>query len=191
MNASQLLSQILPILRSVKEDKEKLQMILDFLLEEIYEEEPDEEIEIPEKYKKIVRDVAESIDCGFVCFLNPETLEVEFISENLCDPDEYELATGNNFEESHNHMDWEKCICVEQPESRISFRIMEDFVGEIKEKPLRNKAISILNNKKPFFNFKNLIEGSKYRNNWFAFKQQRLEQLVWQELRFGLEPESP
>ena len=39
MNAGQLLNQILPILYTVKENEEKLQKILDFLLEDIYEEE--------------------------------------------------------------------------------------------------------------------------------------------------------
>ena len=39
MKADQLLNQILPILYTVKENEEKLQKILDFLLEDIYEEE--------------------------------------------------------------------------------------------------------------------------------------------------------
>jgi len=41
---------------------------------EIYEE-PNDEIIIPEKYKELVKRTAESIDCGLVCFINPETLE--------------------------------------------------------------------------------------------------------------------
>jgi len=43
MKQDQLLNQILPILHSVKDDEEKLQRILDFLLDEIYEE-PDDKL---------------------------------------------------------------------------------------------------------------------------------------------------
>lgn len=85
MNAQQLLNEILPILHSVKEDKEKLQKILDFLLEEIYKEPEEQEIEISEKYRELVHSVAENIDCGLVCFINPETLEVEDIPKSMLD----------------------------------------------------------------------------------------------------------
>jgi hypothetical protein len=44
MNAQQLLNEILPILHSVKEDNEKLQKILDFLLKEIYDESEESEL---------------------------------------------------------------------------------------------------------------------------------------------------
>ncbi len=83
MNSQQLLNEILPIVHSVKEDKEKLQKILDFLLEEIYDETEENEPEIPEKFRKLVHDVAESIDCGLVCFISPEKLEVEEVPKTM------------------------------------------------------------------------------------------------------------
>jgi hypothetical protein len=46
MKVKKLLDQILPILHPVKDDEEKLQQILDFLLEVIYEE-PDQPVGIP------------------------------------------------------------------------------------------------------------------------------------------------
>src|SRR5665648_821877 len=63
MKAQKLLDEILPILYTVKEDSEKLQKILTFLNDEIYEE-PDEneEIAIPEKYNKVVSTIAENIE---------------------------------------------------------------------------------------------------------------------------------
>jgi len=85
MNAQQLLNELLPILHSVKEDEEKLQKILDFLLKEIYAVPVENEPEIPEKFRKLVHDVAENIDCGLVCFINPETLEVEEVPKGMID----------------------------------------------------------------------------------------------------------
>ena len=80
MNQDHLLNQILSILHAVKDDDLKLQKILDFLEAEIYEE-PQEE-QIPEKYRKVVHDIAQFIDSGLVCFLNPETLELEYMLQN-------------------------------------------------------------------------------------------------------------
>jgi hypothetical protein len=196
MNAQQLLNEILPILHSVKEDKEKLQKILDFLLEEIYEEPEEMEPEIPEKYRKLVHDVAENIDCGLVCFINPETLEVEEIPKGTIDGfsdfsinreigDEDEDEEGD--EEKFLHDDWETYITIEQRESGESFKIMEKFVDEVNDKNLKNKLINALNNRKPFANFKNIVESSNYREEWFAFKQHQLEILVWDELEYELE----
>jgi len=192
MNAQQLLNEILPILHSVKEDKEKLQKILDFLLEEIYTEPEEEEIEIPEKYKKLVHDVAENIDCGLVCFINPETLEVEEIPKGMLDGFSdfslnSELDDEEDDEQKFLHEDWESCISVEPRESNESFKIIEKFVDEVNDKNLKNKLVNALNNRRPFANFKNIVESSNYRNEWFAFKQKQLEILVWEELEYQLE----
>ena len=192
MNPQQLLNEILPILHSVKEDKEKLQKILDFLLEEIYTEPEEEEIEIPEKYKKLVHDVAENIDCGLVCFINPETLEVEEIPKGMVDGFSdfslnSELDDEEDDEQKFLHEDWESCISVEPRESNESFKIMEKFVDEVNDKNLKNKLVNTLNNRRPFANFKNIVESSNYRNEWFAFKQKQLEILVWEELEYQLE----
>lgn len=187
MNTNELLNQILPIIHSVKDDTEKLQQILDFLLKEIYEE-PDDEVVIPEKYRKLVHDVAESIDSGMICFINPDTLEMEDIPKSLLDEcfgldedDDEENDEGNDML-NMNHRKWERCITVEPRESRESFRIMEGFVATVDDKKLRNHLVNALNNRRPFANFKYQVEGSPCRKEWFAYKQQKLEELVWDEL---------
>lgn len=198
MNAQQLLNEILPILHSVKEDKEKLQKILDFLLEEIFEEPEENEPEIPEKFRKLVHDVAENIDCGLVCFINPETLEVEEIPKEMVDglsyfsinpelENEEDEDDEDEDEQKFLHEDWENCITVEPRESSESFKIMERFVDEVNDKSLKNKLVNALNNRKPFANFKNIVESSNYRKEWFAFKQHQLEIMVWEELQIELE----
>ncbi len=195
MKTDELLNQILPILHSVKDDEEKLQKILDFLLEEINEE-PDDTAWIPEKYRKLIHDIAESIDCGMVCYVNPETLEMEDVPKALLDEgfvfDEEEEEEEEEEEDSSlnlEHKKWEKCITVEQPESRESYRIMEGFVSEIDNNKLQKQLINALSNRHPFANFKNVIESSQYRKEWFAFKQQKLEEYVWRELSYSLNPE--
>jgi hypothetical protein len=188
MNTKQLLDQVLAILSQVRDDKEKLQKLLDFMELEIYEE-PDDTILIPEKYKKIVSEIAEHIDCGLTCFLNPETEKIEFVPKDLVDPEIYELSTDEDYEETFKHTSWEKCIIVEPPESKASFKIMEHFVDEVNDKRLRDNLINVLNRKRPFANFKQIVETSRFRQAWFDFKQQQLEIMVWDELESELSNE--
>lgn len=191
MKTIELLNQILPILHSVKEDEEKLQQILDFLLEEIYKEPEDEEMVIPEKYRELVRKTAEAIDSGLICFINPDTLETEDVPKSLM---EERFFTENDEEEEDDELDlqhtnWEKCISVEPPESHESFGIMENFIDEVDDKNLKRKLINALEHRHPFANFKNTIENSDYREKWFAFKQSKLEEYVWRDIEFKINPE--
>ena len=191
MKTDKLLDQILPILHSVKDNEEKLQQILDFLLEEIYEEPEEEEIVIPEKYQKLVHDVAESIDCGMVCFINPATLEMEDVPKSILE-ERFFTETDDEEEDDEldlQHTNWEKCISIEPPESSESFRIMEDFIDEVDDKNLQRKLVNALERRHPFSNFKNMIEYSDYRKKWFAFKQRKLEEYVWRDIEFELNPE--
>lgn len=183
----QLLNQILPILHSVSEDEEKLQKILDFLIDEIYEE-LDESFEIPENYKEVVKQIAEKIDCGLLCFLNPDTMEIEETMPDLLEePEEFELITGEKFEDHFHYQTWEKCIEFEPLKSFESFNIMEQFVDEIEDKKLQGKLVDALKYKRPFANFKLIIDNSEYRDYWFKFKHRKLEELVWEAMFFELE----
>ncbi len=64
MNSKQLLDEILYILRLTMDDKDKLEKIYQFLMDEIYEE--PQETEIPKKYKSLVRETADSISAGLI-----------------------------------------------------------------------------------------------------------------------------
>lgn len=185
MKTQELLDQILGILSQARDDKEKLQKILDFMEREIYIEQ-DESVTIPEKYKHVAHEIAGFIDCGLNCYLNPETLELEYLPKNLDDPDEYELMAGESYDEMFKHNQWDKCIFVEPPESSQGYKIMERFVNEVDDETLRNRMIDALNRRRPFANFKQIVETSPYRQSWFDFKQKQLEMLVWDELQLQL-----
>jgi hypothetical protein len=193
MNASQLLDNILKILYTVKEDKNKLEKIQRFLEDEIYEvPEASVEIDIPEKYKKVVSQIADSIDAGFSCYLNPVTLEIEEIHRNMMDDHfDYEDSDSESDEEiSYKYYDWEKYIIFEPLESDESFKIMEQFAEQLSDNKLQNKLFNALNNRKPFANFKYLIDNSLYRQDWFDFKKRRLENHVYELLLIGINSET-
>lgn len=70
----------------VGDDKEKLSRILSFPGSEILPgtEEKEDEIIIPEKYEKVVKDIAGTLQLGsprMTCYLNVDTLETEDLPE--------------------------------------------------------------------------------------------------------------
>lgn len=192
MNAQKLLNEILPILYTVKEDPVKLQKILQFLLDEIYEE-PDEEddVEVPEKYLKAVAEIADALDAGFISFLNMDTLEVEDVPKDMIvDPEEFELMTGESLDTmDFKYPSWENVMTFEPLESHESFEIMEKFANRLDDKKLQNKLADALNNRKPFANFKFIVENSPYRQQWFDFKKRCLEIHVKELLSMELDKE--
>ena len=183
MNKGQLQNEILAIIRTVFDDKKALQKIHAFLLSEIYEE-PEPE-EIPVKYKTLVSEIADSLLAGLICFFNPDTLELEDIPKELAyDPEEFEMMTGENLESAGlKHENWQNCLTIEPMESNDSFKIMEYFVDEVKDINFQEKLINALNSKKPFANFKYLIEDSDYRQHWFDFRQAQYELYVWDAIK--------
>lgn len=177
MESSKLLDQILPILHSVKDDEIALQRILDFLQDEIYSEE-EKEIQLPEKYNEVVRHIASSIDAGLECYLNPDTLEIdempqELISEVFLDEDEEPLD-----EIELKYTQWDKFITIEPLESNESFEIMEKFVNQLGESKIKIQLIDALSHRKPFANFKRVVDNSTIRQDWFDFKSKCLQNYV-------------
>ena len=179
MNTNQLLIEILANLKTVKDNQEKLEIIHRFMQEKIYEE--SEQEVIPEQYKKVVSDIANSIDSGFVCLLNTDTLEIEEIIERVFnDPDEFEMITGESVEDMEfKYHSWNNYIKIEPMESHESFDIMKLFAENLEDKKKQVALFNALNRKHPFANFKNLVENSIYRQDWFDFKHAQLELYVW------------
>lgn len=179
MNAKELLDNILGMLHSVKDNKEKLQKIYDFMVEEIYEEPG--EMEVPEKFKKLVPQISEYIDSGYKCVVNVETGEMEEYPAIMDeDPEEWESMTGESIEDmSLKHKDWGKTITFAPLPSNKGYRIMAEFAEQqLPEGSFRDKVVDVLNRRKPFANFKQLVETSEYREEWFKFKEHWLQEYV-------------
>ncbi|CAM4254002.1 UPF0158 family protein [Gillisia hiemivivida] len=55
---------------------------------------------------------------------------------------------------------------------------MENFKDELTDNHFKEKLNEALTNRKPFQNFKYLIDNSEYRESWFGFKQKEIEKIV-------------
>lgn len=131
-----------------------------------------------------IKEIAEQLDCGFRCFVHRQTGEIISILDTLRHPgmdtetweDEQEKF-DNNFDEYYE---------IEQLESRDSFELMADFTEQLDDKnELKRQLITALNKKKPFREFKFVIDNSGiYRQQWFDFKNERLKQWVKEKLDY-------
>lgn len=165
------------MLRQVKESKEDLQKIHDFMSENIFVEEEEEDLLIPEKQKKAVAEIADNIQCGFICQVNKKTIEIVSIRRE----NSYEFGDYNKEEEEEtdeDNLNWEDTITISPLESHESFRIMENFVLSLNESWLKHKLVSALQHHKPFANFNGIIHNSPEKDEWFSFRQHALEQHV-------------
>ncbi len=177
MNNKELFDDILGMMRTVKDDSNKLEMIHDFFMEEIYEE---EEIEIPEKYKKLVSEFAEMLERGDICYLNTKTDEHIGIYHEF---EDYDDGDDEGFQKEFKIVEsWKNKIVIRPIQSYKSFSIMEGFADFISDKNMQNELINALNRKRPFAHFKNIVENSDFREDWFAYKNKWYEKYVFDYL---------
>jgi hypothetical protein len=107
------------------------------------------------------------------CFINMETLEVDIhVGEDAWTFDEAEDTSA----EARNNPD--KFLPLEAVPTHESFRIMEDFIDMVKDRSLQAKLINALGRKRPFANFKHVIDYSPLRQHWFDFRDAAYTQIA-------------
>ncbi len=99
------------------------------------------------------------------CFINMETLEVDIhVGEDAWTFDE----TGDTAIEAMNNPGM--FLALETVPTHQSFRVMEAFIETVKDKSLQAKLVHALEKKRPFANFKFIIDNSHVRQQWFGFR---------------------
>ncbi|MCF8237746.1 MAG: UPF0158 family protein [Saprospiraceae bacterium] len=135
-----------------------------------------------DKLMPILKGIVQSLEAGYVCYVNKLTLEVIDIPEALSHHDEQEyldVFQHDIDEVTKNESDYFR---IEPPSSHEGFKIMEAFVDQLQDAYFQRKLLEVLNARKPFKHFKRLIDDSKYRQEWFDFKAKEIEKLVLDKL---------
>lgn len=132
--------------------------------------------------QNIIKEIAQELDCGNDCYYNPKTNELITIPNfgEMLDEDEFRESFGAELKKVKKNK--AEFIKIEVLESFESFKIMERFIAQIADEQFQAELEIILERKKPFQNFKNTIDNSDYRQNWFDFKQNVLEKIVETQL---------
>ncbi|MFM9984257.1 MAG: UPF0158 family protein [Flavobacteriales bacterium] len=120
--------------------------------------------------EEYIRNIAEDMDMGLLVYVHRQTGKtIEIPAPEDHDDSETELWKDSINEIKKKRKDYFE---VERWTSSHMYQFMEDFVNtEIKDPLARNLLTSTLNGRKPFQNFKNLVEQSdELRETWFKFK---------------------
>jgi hypothetical protein len=133
--------------------------------------------------QNIIREIAQELDCGNECYYNLKTNEIIAIPNfsHVSDEEEFKEVFRKDLEKVKQKKTG--FIKIEIPESFQSFKIMERFVEQLNDQNFKSKLQDILGSKKPFWNFKNTIDQSEFRQFWFDFKQKELEKTVENQLK--------
>ena len=134
-----------------------------------------------------IKDIAEHLDMGLVCFINPQTLETKI----MVDPDHPDFM-GDVWDADIEEIDttWERFIKLEPMLPHASFVIMKDFLPQVSHSRTRVQLETALENRKPFRNFKAIIDRNfTLREAWFAHKAKSYQQWVRDQLE-ELDPEA-
>jgi hypothetical protein len=138
----------------------------------------------PKYPTEVIKNIAQKIDMGMICFLNTDTTEVESVPSES--DDAYEDTDFEDFyQDVYDKVNsWDHFVRIDPPESRQSFKIMEDFIENcIPDSDMIKKRLwNAISKRKPFQNFKYIIDNSQYRQDWFDFKQISLENFVLNQL---------
>lgn len=126
-----------------------------------------------------IKEIAEEFDCGFRAFWHKKTGELIFTAD-FSDSGYYGMEIYEDEDQEKLEQNFDDYIEIERPDSRYSFSIMENFTDRLSDNSkLKDKLIHSLNKKKPFSQFKHVIDNSgEYRQQWFDFKEAQLKQWV-------------
>jgi len=130
------------------------------------------------KKSDIIKQIAQELDSGCDCYYNSQTNEIISIPNfsQFSEAEDFKDTFQAELEEVENHQ--KDFITFEVLDSLESFKIMEQFVAQLSDNNFQSQLKNALLKKKPFQNFKQLIDHSDFRQSWFDFKQHELERLV-------------
>jgi hypothetical protein len=119
---------------------------------------------------KDLKEIAEQLSCGLRAFVHKESEKMLFVpnTEDFFDIDED--AWEEELEELEtNAISYYE---IEKWRSWEAYNMMDDFAKQLTDdKRLQNRLFDALNKRKPFREFKFVIENSDdYRDQWFEFK---------------------
>lgn len=127
-----------------------------------------------------IKEIADSLEAGFICYVHRQTgevLEVPDVSDPFSGEFEAWYDVLNQVEQHP-----EDYLKIKPMDSTQAYQVMADFAEELPEGDFRERALDRLSARKPFRNFKDLVEDSEYREDWFAFRTKAYQKWVREQL---------
>ncbi|MEN0049987.1 MAG: UPF0158 family protein [Bacteroidota bacterium] len=133
-----------------------------------------------------IKEIAGELQCGMKCFIEKATNKI-IIAFDWDDPyfDEGALPEEAIQELEDLRTNLMAYHEIEKMPSNKGFGVMEDFVDAMsntRDYRLKMQLIQALNKRKPFANFKHIVENSNHREAWFAFRDEAARNWVKKQL---------
>ncbi|MBN2521309.1 MAG: hypothetical protein JXB17_12425 [Bacteroidales bacterium] len=107
-------------------------------------------------------------------YLKIDTLEVVFITDPFYNDDENIQKVKEDIDNNP-----ENYLYIEPVGSNEAFRLMADFSENIEDMKLQNKLFQVLNKRRPFANFKNILQYyPEYLQKWYKYRNEYYENLA-------------
>lgn len=146
------------------------------------------EPEGPARFDEIIPLIAQSINAGFVCFLNPDTLELEQVSGKMIDnPEAFYASTGLlSRRKPFNHLLWNNCMMFEPVPNSELLPVLDNFVLQLTDHPFRDKLGQVMKKRTSYAKIDAYLNKSKHSAAWTEYKLQYIEKHVSEKLFFLL-----
>ena len=130
-----------------------------------------------------IKQIANEVDSGFSCFIHKVTTEIIAVPYDISHPNMDIETWKDDIKKVHRKRN--QYLVIDPLESHDSFDIMKDFAEQVENEKLRSKLIAALNHRQPFSHFKFEIDNAgEYRQKWFDFKSNYLQQWVRKQIQF-------
>jgi hypothetical protein len=131
---------------------------------------------------EIIKEIADYLDAGMLCFYHTSTGELEYYPDQLRGHADFDEEMWRDVIDKVEK-NYDKYIRFEGMESRESFKIMEDFVAAISETGIRQRFQDAISFRRPFQNFKQLLHNYPVlQKQWFDYKNQQYMEWVQEQL---------
>ena len=130
---------------------------------------------------EIIKEIAEWLDMGMICFYNNTSGELEHYPDEMRNSGYDEEMWADVIDKvAENYGEYTR---FEGMHSSEAFRVMENFISNIDDIPTHNKFIEAISRKKPFANFSYLLHYyPELREQWFAYKSERYIDYVKEQI---------
>ncbi|MCK9450354.1 MAG: hypothetical protein M0Q90_01565 [Bacteroidales bacterium] len=145
--------------------------------------------ELPEKFTNSITHIVQLLESGNICYLEPDTLEMEYVPKITLDDAPHESTVNAGFDladQALKHEKWDNCYVFKPLEKSDSLKIMKAFAKSMEDEILQEHLLFVLNHVKAFENFNAVISKSGQSDNWFYFKMMWLEDHVKQIIYFNI-----
>ncbi|MDR2036905.1 MAG: hypothetical protein LBQ60_03180 [Bacteroidales bacterium] len=134
---------------------------------------------------QLVDEITQALDCDMICFMNPETLEVEDVPHDVLSGMYYD----ETFQEALDRVDqWKAFITIDSPDT---VQVMKSFVDEcVPSGELKEQLHQVLSLRRPDKHFRKIVEDSDYHDKWAKYNRRQVRQHVRSKLNDGIRVKS-